>query len=170
MSGSLRRSILYGWAQTLLFFGLNRAALRAFQEVVREEPGRGEAWSVLGYLHAQRGEMSEAVPAFEKASPTFGDVFAWGMTSCLGETERSQEKPRDIRAAGAAPIVVVGTTRDPATPYAWAESLASQLESGVLVSRDGDGHTGYNAGNDCVDEAIEAYLVDGTAPEDGLSC
>ena len=47
-------------------------------------------------------------------------------------------------------------------------SLADQLESGVLVSRDGDGHTGYNSGNDCVDEAIEGYLVDGTVPEDGL--
>ena len=34
----------------------------------------------------------------------------------------------------------------------------------VLVSRDGDGHTGYNAGNDCVDEAVEAYLIDGDRP------
>ena len=59
---------------------------------------------------------------------------------------------------------MVGTTRDPATPYQWAVSLADQLESGVLVSRDGDGHTGYNSGNDCVDEAIEGYLVDGTVP------
>ena len=48
--------------------------------------------------------------------------------------------------------------------------LADQLESGVLVSRDGDGHTGYNSGNDCVDEAVEDYLVDGTVPEDGLEC
>ena len=49
-------------------------------------------------------------------------------------------------------------------------SLADQLESGVLVSRDGDGHTGYNSGNECVDEAIEGYLIDGTVPEDGLEC
>ena len=49
-----------------------------------------------------------------------------------------------------------------------AVALADQLESGVLVSRDGDGHTGYNAGNDCVDEAVEDYLVDGTVPQDGL--
>ena len=34
----------------------------------------------------------------------------------------------------------------------------------MLVSRDGDGHTGYNSGNDCVDEAVEGYLVDGTVP------
>jgi hypothetical protein len=66
--------------------------------------------------------------------------------------------------------VVVGTTRDPATPYAWAEHLADQLASGVLVSRDGDGHTGYNSGNECVDRALESYLVDGTVPTDGLSC
>jgi len=65
---------------------------------------------------------------------------------------------------------VIGTTRDPATPYEWAESLADQLGSGVLVSRDGDGHTGYNAGNDCVDDAVHAYLIDGTVPDDGLSC
>lgn len=107
---------------------------------------------------------------FEEASPTFGRVFAWGLTSCGGMRVESTEPARDIRAAGAAPIVVVGTTRDPATPYEWAVSLADQLESGVLVSRDGDGHTGYNSGNACVDEAVEDYLVDGTVPEDGLSC
>jgi hypothetical protein len=82
----------------------------------------------------------------------------------------STEEPLDIRAEGAAPIVVVGTTRDPATPYEWAVALADQLESGVLVSRDGDGHTGYNSGNECVDGAVEDYLIEGAVPEDGLSC
>ncbi len=115
-------------------------------------------------------QVAANLPAFERASPTFGRVFAWGLTSCGGIQVKSTEKPRDIRAAGAAPIVVVGTSRDPATPYAWAVSLAHQLESGVLVSRDGDGHTGYNAGNDCVDQAVEAYLIAGTVPQDGLSC
>ena len=66
--------------------------------------------------------------------------------------------------------MVVGTTRDPATPYAWSQALAEQLDSGVLVTRDGDGHTGYNSGNDCVDEAVETYLLDGTLPDDGLEC
>ncbi|MFC6286916.1 alpha/beta hydrolase [Nocardioides sp. GCM10027113] len=107
---------------------------------------------------------------FEKASPTFGEVFAWGLVGCGGlEVESSVEVP-EVRAEGAAPIVVIGTTRDPATPYAWAEALAEQLESGVLVSRDGDGHTAYNAGNDCIDEAVHDYLLDGAVPDDGLSC
>lgn len=115
-------------------------------------------------------EVPSQVPAFEAASPTFGEVFAWSLTGCGGiEVEKTVEEPV-IDAPGAAPIVVVGTTRDPATPYDWAVAMAEQLESGVLVSRDGDGHTGYNAGNECVDTAVDAYLVEGTVPEDGLSC
>lgn len=115
-------------------------------------------------------EVPANLPEFEEASPTFGSVFAWGLTNCSGIEVQSSEPARDIRAAGAAPIVVVGTTRDPATPYEWAVALADQLESGVLVSRDGDGHTGYNSGNECVDSAVEDYLVEGTVPQDGLSC
>ncbi len=115
-------------------------------------------------------QVPDQLAAFEAASPTFGDVFAWGLMSCHGIQARATEPAPEVDAAGAAPIVVVGTTRDPATPYQWAVHLADQLESGVLVSRDGDGHTGYNSGNDCVDEAIEGYLVDGTVPADGLEC
>ena len=48
--------------------------------------------------------------------------------------------------------------------------IAEHLDSGVLVTRDGDGHTGYNSGNECVDTAIEDYLVDGVVPDDGLTC
>lgn len=75
-----------------------------------------------------------------------------------------------ITADGAAPIVVIGTTNDPATPYEWAVSLADQLSSGVLITRVGEGHTGYNKGNACVDDAVEAYLLEGTVPQDGLRC
>ena len=116
------------------------------------------------------GRVEAELPAFRAASPTFGDVFAWGLVGCLGQVAEASVPPPEIDAAGAAPIVVVGTTRDPATPYAWSEALASQLESGVLVTRDGDGHTGYHAGNACVDEAVEAYLLEGAVPDDGLTC
>ncbi|QWF22744.1 alpha/beta hydrolase [Nocardioides sp. LMS-CY] len=115
-------------------------------------------------------EVPDQLADFEQASPTFGSVFAWGLTTCGGMRVEPAEPPRELRAAGADPIVVVGTTRDPATPYQWAVALADQLESGVLVSRDGDGHTGYNSGNDCVDEAVEGYLLAGVVPDDGLSC
>jgi len=133
-----------------------------------------EAFYAISCLDDPWSIPASEVPAnladFEEASPTFGSVFAWGLTACGGIQVKSTEPARDIKAAGAPPIVVIGTTRDPATPYAWAVSLAQQLESGVLVSRDGDGHTGYTEGNDCVDEAVDGFFLDGTVPEDGLSC
>ncbi|HEY2878701.1 alpha/beta hydrolase [Nocardioides sp.] len=115
-------------------------------------------------------EVPSQLPAFEKASPVFGRVYAWGLTACDGFTPRTDEKTPVIHAPGAQPIVVVGTTRDPATPYRWAVALARQLDSGVLVSRNGDGHTGYHQGNACVDRAVEGYLVSGIVPKDRLSC
>ena len=65
---------------------------------------------------------------------------------------------------------MLGTTRDPATPYEWAKALADQLGSAVLVTREGDGHTAYTSGNECIKKAIDAYLVRGKVPKDGTVC
>lgn len=116
------------------------------------------------------GQVPSLFAEFEEASPTFGRIFAWGMAGCRGIDVTSSEEPLDIRAEGAAPIVVLGTSRDPATPLKWARALSAQLDSGVLVERDGDGHTAYNAGNECVDSIVEDYLLDGTVPDDGTAC
>lgn len=134
-----------------------------------------EAISVINCLDDPWSITTEEVPAqfaeFEKKSPTFGKVFAWGLTTCNGIPFTSTDEPDlEIDGSGAAPIVVLGTTRDPATPYEEAVAMAKQLESGVLVSRDGDGHTAYNKGNDCVDDAVHGYLIDGKVPDDGLKC
>lgn len=115
-------------------------------------------------------EVDNYVPRFEKASPTFGAIFAFSLSSCAQWPIHTGRVPEEIHAAGAAPIMVVGTTRDPATPLEWAEALADELDSGVLVRRDGDGHTGYNAGNQCVDSAVESYLVSGTVPTGTVDC
>ena len=96
--------------------------------------------------------------------------MAYGSVSCDYWPVPATGKPEKITAAGAAPIVVVGTTRDPATPYEWAEQLADQLESGRLVTYDGDGHTAYMRSNDCIDKAVDNYLINGTPPDDGLKC
>ncbi len=133
-----------------------------------------EAFTDISCLDAHYSIPYSKVPrqfaAFDKASPVFGRTFAWSLTMCDGFKPRSDEPVPTIRAAGAAPIVVIGTTRDPATPYPWAVALARQLQSGVLISRAGDGHTGYHHGNPCVDRAVESYLVSGVVPRDGLSC
>ncbi|WP_110180563.1 alpha/beta hydrolase [Nocardioides solisilvae] len=114
-------------------------------------------------------EVPAEFEAFEEASPTFGRVFAWGLVGCQGFRGEPSE-PIEVDGSGAAPILVTGTTRDPATPYEWAESLADQLESGILLTRDGDGHTAYNAGDECIDVAIEDYLVDGVVPDGDVTC
>jgi pimeloyl-ACP methyl ester carboxylesterase len=115
-------------------------------------------------------DLAPYEPRFLKASPTFGRVFAYGLTACESWPVHTGRAGEPIEAKGAPPILVVGTTRDPATPLVWAESLAEQLDSGVLVKRDGDGHTGYRAGNRCVDSTVEAYLVQGKVPTAEVDC
>jgi pimeloyl-ACP methyl ester carboxylesterase len=133
-----------------------------------------EALYAVNCLDHDDAIPSSRVPAyldrFEAASPTFGRTFSWSISTCQQWPVHTGHVTKALHAAGAPPIVVVGTTRDPATPYAWAKALAGQLDSGRLVSRDGDGHTGFRQGNRCVDGAVEAYLVKGVAPRDGLSC
>ena len=133
-----------------------------------------EAFLAINCLDDPSSIPFDEVPAefadFEEASPTFGRTFAWSLTACSGVKERSSEQPLEIRGEGAAPLVVLGTTRDPATPLKWAEALAAQLDSAVLLRRDGDGHTAYNAGNECIDTAVEDYLIDGTVPDNPTDC
>ncbi len=115
-------------------------------------------------------QVRSAVPAFEAVSPHFGQDMAWMALSCTYWPVKATGAAHTVRAAGSAPIVVVGTTRDPATPYAWAQSLAGQLESGRLLTYDGDGHTAYGRHNSCVDDAVNRYLLGGDAPAAGTRC
>ncbi len=118
-------------------------------------------------------EIASRMDAFRAASPTFGDVFAWGLSGCEDLSRlagKTPPAPADPSAAGADPMLVIGTTRDPATPYEWSVGLADALAPAVLVSRDGDGHTGYNQGNTCVDDVVDAYLLDGAVPAAPVDC
>ncbi|MEU2929340.1 alpha/beta hydrolase [Streptomyces sp. NPDC007251] len=115
-------------------------------------------------------QVEQALPAFEKASPVFGEVLAWSSLNCAYWPVKATGEPHRIEAKGAAPIVVVGTTRDPATPYRWARSLAHQLSSGRLLTYAGDGHTAFGRGSPCIDSAIGAYLLRGTPPPVGKRC
>ncbi|MGV8884510.1 MAG: alpha/beta hydrolase [Microbacteriaceae bacterium] len=112
----------------------------------------------------------EQAAELEKRAPIFGGQFGYGDTLC-GQWPFDQGKePGLIDAAGSADILVVGTTNDPATPYAWAVALASQLQNGHLITRTGEGHTGYNKGNDCVNAAVDNYFTQGTVPTTDPKC
>jgi pimeloyl-ACP methyl ester carboxylesterase len=115
-------------------------------------------------------QVKALVPEYERASPTFGRALAWAGLGCGEWPVPPTGTPHEIRARGADPILVVGTTRDPATPYSWARALAGQLDSGRLLTYDGDGHTAYLRGSSCVDAAVGDYLLKGTLPAEGKSC
>ncbi len=115
-------------------------------------------------------EVRDALPSFEKASPVFGEVMAWASLTCAYWPVGPTGEPHRIEAKGAAPIVVVGTTRDPATPYRWAQALSRQLSSARLLTYEGDGHTAYGRGSECIDDAINAYLLRGAPPAERKRC
>ncbi|MEV2268412.1 alpha/beta hydrolase [Nonomuraea africana] len=116
-------------------------------------------------------QVEARLPAFREAAPVFGEMLAWTELRCAYWPVKPTGRPHAITARGAAPILVVGNLRDPATPYAWAERLAGQLSSGVLLTHDGDGHGAYDKrGNACVNDAVDTYLIEGRPPVNGTRC
>lgn len=115
-------------------------------------------------------DVEKQAAAYRAVAPIFGDSTRWSALACHDWPVTAEYPTPKLAAVGAGPIVVVGTTRDPATPYAWAKELASTLTSGVLLTRVGDGHTGYRQGNSCIDTTVDAYLLAGTVPKDGKRC
>jgi pimeloyl-ACP methyl ester carboxylesterase len=129
--------------------------------------GGGDAEGLRDLTVADFAELADLL---QTEAPTFGPQLAYGGLPCLTWPHAPAEWP-EIDGEGAPEIVVIGTSRDPATPLVWAERLSEQLTSGVLITYDGDGHTAYGqTGSACVDEAVDAFFVEGTVPEDGLAC
>lgn len=95
---------------------------------------------------------------------------ALGDTTCQQWAFPSTNELAPVTGAGADPVLVIGTTGDPATPYAWAEAVTEQLESAVLVTFEGEGHLAYTQGDSCITGAVDAYFIDGTVPAEGLVC
>lgn len=120
--------------------------------------------------HETVAQIEAGKGAFLRASPVFGPVAMWWPYACSNWPVVPTLPQPDYAAPGAAPIVVIGTTRDPATPYSQAVRLSQELDSGVLLSRDGDGHTAYSSGNPCIDGAVDTYLVTGKPPKGGTMC
>jgi hypothetical protein len=118
-----------------------------------------------------------AAASAAKAAPLFGAANVWGSLPCGywpvtgSSVSSSSSSSSSMRwAAGARPILVVGDLHDPATPYAWAQSLSRELASGVLLGWNGEGHTSYMMGSTCIDDAVDDYLIDLKTPRGGTVC
>ncbi|MEU1848338.1 alpha/beta hydrolase [Streptomyces sp. NPDC019990] len=116
--------------------------------------------------------VERKLPEFRAASPLFGDSLAWGMTGCTDWAVAGAADHPDVSAPGSAPILVVGNTGDPATPYEGARKMVDALGKGVGVELTyrGQGHGAYDSENKCVQDAVNGYLLDGKVPPTGTVC
>ena len=109
-----------------------------------------------------------AAVAGEKDGPTFGEFIGWGNVACADWPVAPELAPGPISPSGSPPIMVVGTLRDPATPYRWAQALAKEAK-GPLLTYDGDGHTAFLQSR-CVDAVVKTFVVSLTDPAPGTTC
>ncbi|WP_320778300.1 alpha/beta hydrolase [Streptomyces sp. CRN 30] len=117
-------------------------------------------------------DVRSRLPRFREASPLFGEYLAWGMVGCTDWAVPGAAEHPDVSAPGAAPILVIGNTGDPATPYEGARKMASALGEGVGVelTYKGQGHGAYDSGNTCVQGAVNGYLLRDDVPAAGTVC
>jgi pimeloyl-ACP methyl ester carboxylesterase len=102
-------------------------------------------------------------------APRLGAYYTTWVLPCVFWPAEATPAPHAPVAAGAPPILVVGATLDSQDPFQWSVDMASALESGVLLRRDGAGHPSYVLSS-CVEDVVNAFLVDLTLPEPGLVC
>lgn len=121
---------------------------------------------------AVAADVPAQVERLASAAPILGEYLGWGNLPCeAAGIVAARTTPPPAGASGPAPpMLVIATTHDPATPYTWVETFLAEIGSGVLLVRDGDGHTGYREGSDCIDEAVDAFLLDGVLPAPGTTC
>ncbi|MFF3953417.1 alpha/beta hydrolase [Streptomyces sp. NPDC001890] len=123
-------------------------------------------------LRPTAAEARALLPEFRKLSPVFGPFLAWDTAGWCAQwpVEGEHDNP-EASAPGAGPVLVVGTTGDPATPYEGARKMADELGKGVgiLLTNKGEGHGAYGQ-NSCVTSTVDAYFLDGMVPDDGKTC
>lgn len=123
-----------------------------------------------GTMSNDATSMRQDAAALAKTSPVFGLYQAYGAIDCASWSVAPIPALKPVTAAGSDPILLIGTTNDPATPYVNAEALAAQLANAHLVTYTGEGHTAYNTGSSCVDSAVDRYFLFGEVPDADPQC
>lgn len=110
--------------------------------------------------------IKDLVTQAKKEAPLFGEFLAWSRAGCDSWPVKQTWPSKVVKGADVtSPILVLATTGDPATPYAWGKKVSEDLDTGFLVTREGNGHTAYLLGNSCIDEATDTFLLTGRTPE-----
>jgi pimeloyl-ACP methyl ester carboxylesterase len=104
------------------------------------------------------------------AAPTLTRPSVVGDVVCRNWPFANRTPPKPVTGAGAPPVLILSSTGDPATPYQWGVALSKQLQSAHLITRKGEGHTAFNRGIPCVDDAVDDYFVSGLVPVSDPGC
>lgn len=124
-------------------------------------------WPELDDLDAHH-DAAERVSA---RGERLGSRAAYSALTCAQWPVANEDRvTTELTGAGAPPALVVGGELDNVSPHHWAEAMADRLEGAVLVTREGVGHTSYRTSGPCIDEIIDAALIDGVLPADGTIC
>jgi len=115
-------------------------------------------------------EITSDRGAFTKAAPIFGPYLYLAGLPCKYWKTEPQLPPMPLKNIDTSPVLVIGVTNDPATPYEWAEDLVKVFTNGKLLTLNGDGHTGHNQGNECVDSVVDSYFLTGKIGSEPLIC
>lgn len=115
-------------------------------------------------------KVQQLAKEWSVTAPTFGEGQAWALLSCANWPARSTEQPPVITPNSAPPMLIVSTKHDPATPYQWGQQVDDQLGNARLLTWDSHHHTAYYEGSECIDTAIDAFLLSGTLPAADLVC
>jgi len=131
----------------------------------------------LDWQESRSNDTIRAVAAkFAKTAPVFGPYVAYSGITCnllnqaIGRSQITSDQNTAQIQNTATPILIIGTTQDPATPYAWAKALNNYIVGSHLITMKGEGHTGYGRGSSCTDDAVDTYLLTGTIPTKNLTC
>lgn len=115
-------------------------------------------------------QMVSDQAVFKSKSPIFGPYLSFASLSCKYWEAKPKLPTVDLNRISTSPILIIGVTQDPATPYKWAQTLAKSFRNAELLTLKGEGHTGHNRGNKCIDSAVDIYFLTGNIPSKGLFC
>ena len=113
-------------------------------------------------------QIAQDAQTFKEQAPVFGLYLAYSGLSC--KYFNGIKQPIKIKQIKTTPIIIIGTLRDPATPYSWSVALHKLITNSRLITLDGDGHTGQGRGSACVDKSVDTYFVTGKIPATDLKC
>lgn len=141
---------------------------------------QNDANVIIDCLDWVDNRSNEAIRAkaqkYSLSAPVFGPYIAYSGLTCnvlnasLNRTRVVTDQNTAQIQRTATPVLIVGTTHDPATPYVWAQALSRYIKGSHLVTLQGEGHTGYGRGSACIDTAVDSYLINREMPLKNLIC